>query len=90
MLFSRIKTRIAVGIASRPRRLDFQRQSHGIGSNDGERAAGLRKQVVDPTQNEAVLLNPTDRSNESTLRDVKMAAIGPQILAFEAVRQRQA
>jgi len=28
--------------------------NHGIGSNDGERAAGLRKQVADPTQNEPV------------------------------------
>src|SRR5262245_8407284 len=28
--------------------------NHGIGSNDGERVAGVRKQVADPTQNEPV------------------------------------
>jgi hypothetical protein len=28
--------------------------NHGIGSNDGERVVGLRKQVADPTQNEPV------------------------------------
>jgi hypothetical protein len=26
--------------------------NHGIGSNDGERVAGLRKQMADPTQKE--------------------------------------
>ena len=28
--------------------------NHGIGSNDGERVAGLRKQTADPTQNKPV------------------------------------
>jgi hypothetical protein len=28
--------------------------NYGIGSNDGERVAGLRKQVADPTQNDLV------------------------------------
>jgi putative tryptophan/tyrosine transport system substrate-binding protein len=37
----------------------------------------------------ALLINPTDRSNESTLRDVETAAIGQQVLAFEAATGRE-
>jgi hypothetical protein len=54
MLISRINWQMSVGTAGRPRRrLDFQRQNNrkpvSFGSNDGERVAGLRKQVADPT-----------------------------------------
>ena len=65
MLISRISCRISVGTTRRPEpRLDFQapkqaeactvQPNHGIGSNDGERVAGLRKQAASPTQNKPV------------------------------------
>src|SRR5262249_56131202 len=37
----------------------------------------------------ALLVNPTDRSNESALRDVETAATGLQVLAFEAATGRE-
>ena len=36
-----------------------------------------------------MLVNPTDLSNESTLRDVETAAVGLQVLAFEAATGRE-
>src|SRR4029077_4365653 len=37
----------------------------------------------------AVLINPTDRSFEMTLRDVEAAAIGQQVVAIEAATGRE-
>src|SRR5262249_24229699 len=41
-------------------------------------------ELVPAAKRVAVLVNPTDRSNESALRNVETAATGLQILAFEA------
>src|SRR5262245_3761325 len=49
----------------------------------------LLHELVPSAKRVAVLVNPTDRSNESTLRDVETAAIGQQVLAFEAATGRQ-
>ena len=49
----------------------------------------LLRELMPGAKRVAVLINPTDRSNESTLRDVEMAAIGQQILAFEASTGRE-
>src|SRR5262245_43925298 len=45
----------------------------------------LLHELVPSAKRVAVLVNPTDRSNESTLRDVETAAIGQQVLAFEEI-----
>src|SRR5262249_53087103 len=44
----------------------------------------LLRELVPAAKRVAVLVNPTDRSNESALRNVETAATGLQILAFEA------
>ena len=44
----------------------------------------LLRELVPGAKHVAVLVNPTDRSKESTLPDVETAAIGQQVLAFEA------
>jgi putative ABC transport system substrate-binding protein len=44
----------------------------------------LLRELVPVAKRVALLTNPTDPVNESTLRDVEAAAIGQQILAFEA------
>jgi hypothetical protein len=44
----------------------------------------LLRELAPGAKRVALLINPTDRSNESTLRDVETAAIGQQVLAFEA------
>src|SRR5262245_21320842 len=49
----------------------------------------LLRELMPGAKRVAVLVNPTDRSNESTLRDVEMAAIGQQVLAFEAATGRE-
>jgi putative ABC transport system substrate-binding protein len=49
----------------------------------------LLRELVPGAKRVAVLVNPTDRSNESTLRDVETAVIGQQVLAFEAATGRQ-
>ena len=49
----------------------------------------LLRELVPGAKRVAVLVNPTDRSNESALRDVEMAAIGQQVLAFEAATGRE-
>jgi putative ABC transport system substrate-binding protein len=48
----------------------------------------LLRELVPGAKHVAVLVNPTDRSNESTLRDVE-AAVGQQVLAFEAATGRE-
>jgi putative ABC transport system substrate-binding protein len=49
----------------------------------------LLRELVPGARHVAVLVNPTDRSNESTLRDVEAAAVGQQVLAFEAHTSRE-
>ena len=49
----------------------------------------LLRELVPGAKHVAVLINPTDRSNESTLRDVETAATGLQVLAFEAATGRE-
>jgi len=49
----------------------------------------LLRELVPAAKRVAVLVNPTDLSNESTLRDVETAAIGQQVLAFEAATGRE-
>jgi ABC-type uncharacterized transport system substrate-binding protein len=49
----------------------------------------LLRELVPAAKRVAVLVNPTDRSNESTLRDVETAVIGQQVLAFEAATGRE-
>jgi putative ABC transport system substrate-binding protein len=49
----------------------------------------LLRELVPGAKRVAVLLNPTDRSNESTVRDVEAAVIGQQVLAFEAATGRE-
>ena len=49
----------------------------------------LLRELVPGAKHVAVLVNPTDRSNESTLRDVEAAVIGQQVLAFEAATGRE-
>jgi putative tryptophan/tyrosine transport system substrate-binding protein len=49
----------------------------------------LLRELVPAAKRVALLVNPTDRSNESTQRDVETAAIGQQVLAFEAATGRE-
>jgi len=49
----------------------------------------LLRELVPGAKRVAVLVNPTDRSNESTVRDVEAAVIGQQVLAFEAATGRE-
>jgi putative ABC transport system substrate-binding protein len=44
----------------------------------------LLRELVPAAKRMALLTNPTDPINESTLRDVEAAAIGQEVLAFEA------
>jgi putative tryptophan/tyrosine transport system substrate-binding protein len=44
----------------------------------------LLRELVPAAKRMALLTNPTDPVNESTLRDVEAAAIGQEVLAFEA------
>ena len=48
----------------------------------------LLRELVPGAKHVAVLVNPTDRSNETTLRDVEAAAIGQQVVALEATTGR--
>jgi putative tryptophan/tyrosine transport system substrate-binding protein len=49
----------------------------------------LLRELVPAARRLALLNNPTDAVNESLLRDVKAAAIGQQILVFEAATGRE-
>ena len=49
----------------------------------------LLRELVPAAKRVAVLINPTDRSFEMTLRDVEAAAIGQQVVAFEAATGRE-
>ena len=49
----------------------------------------LLRELVPAAKRVALLVNPTDRTNESALRDVEAAAIGQQVLAFEAATGRE-
>src|SRR6516165_9854505 len=49
----------------------------------------LLRELVPGAKRVALLVNPTDRSNETALRDVEAAAIGQQVLAFEAATGRE-
>jgi putative tryptophan/tyrosine transport system substrate-binding protein len=49
----------------------------------------LFRELVPGAKRVAVLLNPTDHSNDSALRDVETAAIGQHVLAFEAATGRE-
>jgi putative ABC transport system substrate-binding protein len=49
----------------------------------------LLRELVPAAKRVGVLTNPTDRSNESALRDVETAATGMQVLAFEAATGRE-
>ena len=49
----------------------------------------LLRELVPAAKRVAVLTNPTDRANESALRDVETAATGLQVLAFEAATGRE-
>jgi ABC-type uncharacterized transport system substrate-binding protein len=49
----------------------------------------LLREMVPAAKRIALLVNPTDRSNESALRDVETAATGLQVLAFEAATGRE-
>jgi putative ABC transport system substrate-binding protein len=44
----------------------------------------LLRELVPAAKRVAVLVNPTDRSFETTLRDVEAAAVGQQVVALEA------
>src|SRR5262249_24239193 len=49
----------------------------------------LLRELVPSAKRIAVLVNPIDRSNDPALRDVESAAIGQQVLAFEASTVRE-
>ena len=49
----------------------------------------LLRELVPAAKRVAVLVNPTDRSNETTLRDVEAAAIGQKVVALEAASGRE-
>jgi ABC-type uncharacterized transport system substrate-binding protein len=49
----------------------------------------LLRELVPAANRVAVLVNPTDRSNDPTVRDVETAATGMQVLAFEAATGRE-
>jgi putative ABC transport system substrate-binding protein len=49
----------------------------------------LLRELVPAAKRVALLTNPTDPANESLLRDVETAAIGQQILVFEAATRRE-
>jgi ABC-type uncharacterized transport system substrate-binding protein len=49
----------------------------------------LLRELVPGAKRIAVLVNPTDRSNDTTLRDVEGAAIGQQVVALEAATGRE-
>ena len=49
----------------------------------------LLRELVPAAKRIAVLVNPTDRSFETTLRDVEAAAIGQQVVALEAATGRE-
>ena len=49
----------------------------------------LLRELVPAAKRVAVLVNPTDRSNETTLRDVEAAAIGQEVVALEAATGRE-
>jgi putative ABC transport system substrate-binding protein len=49
----------------------------------------LLRELVPAAKRVAVLINPTDRSFETTLRDVEAAAIGQQVVAIEAATGRE-
>jgi putative ABC transport system substrate-binding protein len=49
----------------------------------------LLRELVPAAKRVAVLVNPTDRSFETTLRDVEAAAIGQQVVALEAATGRE-
>jgi putative ABC transport system substrate-binding protein len=49
----------------------------------------LLRELVPAAKRIAVLINPTDRSFEATLRDVEVAAIGQQVVAIEAATGRE-
>ena len=49
----------------------------------------LLRELVPAAKRVAVLVNPTDRSNETTLRDVETAAIGQEVVALEAATGRE-
>jgi ABC-type uncharacterized transport system substrate-binding protein len=48
----------------------------------------LLRELVPAARRIALLTNPTDPVNESALRDVEAAAIGQQVLVFEAATGR--
>ena len=48
------------------------------------RPVQMLRDLVPAAERVALFVDPTDRSNESTLRDVETAAIGQRILTFEA------
>jgi putative ABC transport system substrate-binding protein len=48
----------------------------------------LLRELVPAAKRIALLTNPTDPINESALRDVEAAVIGPQVLVFEAATGR--
>jgi ABC-type uncharacterized transport system substrate-binding protein len=49
----------------------------------------LLRELVPAAKRVAVLVNPTDRSNETTLRDVEAAAIGQEVVALEVATGRE-
>jgi hypothetical protein len=49
----------------------------------------LRELVLPAAKRVAVLVNPTDRSNETTLRDVEAAAIGQEVVALDVASGRE-
>jgi putative ABC transport system substrate-binding protein len=49
----------------------------------------LLRELVPAAKRVAVLVNPTDRSNETTLRDVEAAAIGQEVVALEVASGRE-
>ena len=90
---------IAFGVGGDPVRLGLVASLNRPGGNatgvnffnielQAKRMQVLRD-LVPAAKRVALLVNPTDRSNESTLRDVETAAIGQQILTFEASTGRE-
>src|SRR5262249_50228608 len=49
----------------------------------------LLRELVPAAKRIALLINPTDPANESSLRDAQAAASGQQIIAFEAATGRE-
>jgi putative ABC transport system substrate-binding protein len=89
---------IAFGVAGDPVKLGLVRSLNRPGGNATgfnfftiellAKRMQLLRELVPTAKRMALLTNPTDSINESALRDVEAAAIGQQVLVFEATTGR--